>query len=249
MNARSPTARAGRPTAGPPILVTLGCLVALGLALPVSAAGVAREQRPVAHIERVMLRAIGDLEVTQGTRERLVIEAERALLPRISSHVKNGVLTFDIQGGEFATRHPVRYLLTVKNLKAIDTRGSGDIVARQLRGSTLDLNLAGSGNASVHALDTRQLTVRIISSADVSVDGHATRQAVSIEGSGDYDASRLPSDQATVAISGAGNAVVRVKNHLRARISGSGEIRYHGKPTLDGAVTGAGEILRADSGN
>jgi hypothetical protein len=199
----------------------------------------------VAGIERVVLRAVGDLDVTQGSQESLVIEAEKPLLARISSKMKDGVLTFDIKGGQFSSRHPVRYHLTVKTLKAIDAHGSGDIDVGTLRAPTLDLRLAGSGNATLRALDIKQLTVRIISSADVRLDGHAVRQTVSIEGAGDYDASRLLCDQADVSISGSGNAVLRVKQRLTARISGSGEIQYHGNPRVESTLTGAGEIVRA----
>lgn len=221
-------------------------LAALAAGTAASANGVVREQRPVASIERVVLRAVGDLYVTQGPQESLVIEAEKPLLGRISSHVKDGVLTFDIQGRQFSSRHPVRYHLTVKNLKVIDARGSGDIDARNLRGQVLDLHLAGSGNASVRALETQQLRVRIIGSAQVALDGRAAHQTVSIEGAGDYDARRLQSSQATVSISGAGNAVVHVKERLTARISGSGEIQYHGNPKVESAITGAGEVIRAE---
>ena len=223
------------------------CALCFAAMAPAHAAadGLAREQRPVAGIERVVLRAVGDLYVTQGTQERLVVEAEKPLLGRISSTLNHGVLTFDITGGPFASRHPVRYHLTVTNLKSIDARGSGDINVGALRGDALDLKLAGSGNATLHDLDTKQLTVRILSSADVSLDGHAMRQTVSLDGAGDYDASKLRSEQADVSIGGSGSITVRVKARLTARISGSGEIRYYGSPKVDSAITGAGEVRRA----
>lgn len=219
---------------------------ALALAGASSAAEVAREQRAVTGVERVVLRAVGDLYVTQGSQERLVIEAEKSLLPQIASHVAQGVLTLDIRGRQFSSRHPIRYYLTVKNLKTIDARGSGDISAQNLRGPALDLLLAGSGNASVRALETQHLGVRIISSGNVTVDGRASRQTVSIEGAGDYDARRLHASQATVAISGAGNAIVHVRERLTARISGSGEVQYHGHPRVESTITGVGEVLPAD---
>lgn len=250
MNTRPDT---GAGYAGPAIarvaLWVISGLAALAAASAASAAGMAREQRPVASVERVVLRAVGDLYVTQGPQESLVIEAEKPLLARISSHVKHGVLTFDIQGRQFSSRHPIRYHLTVKNLKAIDARGSGDISAQNLRGPALDLLLAGSGDVTVRALETQQVGVRIISSAQVTLDGRAIRQTVSIEGAGDYDARRLQSSQATVSISGAGNAVVHAKEHLIARISGSGEIQYFGNPKVESTLTGAGEVMPAEGGS
>lgn len=226
------------------VRLAAGTLALLAGAAP-AAGPLARVARPVADVERVVLRAVGDLAVTRGTREALVIEAEKRLLPRIVSSVKQGVLTFDIQGGDFETRQPVRYHLTVKNLKSIEAYGSGDIDARDLRGPALNLRLAGSGDAVLHGLNTRWLTVRIDSAANVTLDGRADQQTVSIEGAGDYDARRLLSAQARVDIGGAGNAVLHVMQALTARIEGSGEIRYYGNPRVDSAISGAGEVLRA----
>jgi hypothetical protein len=224
-------------------LRTLGLLATLACAAPAAADASAREARPAAGVERVVLRAVGDLIVTRGTREALVIEAEKRLLPRIVSEVKHGTLTFDIRGGDFVSRRPVRYHLTVKNLKAIETHGSGDIHAIDLRGPAFRLLLAGSGDAVLRRLEAGRLTVQIDSSAKVVLDGRADAQTVMIPGAGDYDARRLLSTRARVDIGGAGNVRLHVSQHLVARIGGSGEIEYSGSPVVDSAITGAGEVL------
>ena len=51
------------------------------------AAGTATEQRPVAGIDRIVMRATGELIVRQGPSESLTVEAEPRLLPQIASEV------------------------------------------------------------------------------------------------------------------------------------------------------------------
>ena len=42
-----------------------------------------RENRPIANVNAVSLKSSGDLVITQGDREELIVEAEKSLLPKI----------------------------------------------------------------------------------------------------------------------------------------------------------------------
>src|SRR5512134_146274 len=97
--------------------LSLGLALALGLASSPSHAESAREPRPVSGIDRVVLRTVGDLEITQGAEEALVVEAEPRVLRRITTEVSGRTLTIDIQGS-VSTRQPIRYLLRLKNASA-----------------------------------------------------------------------------------------------------------------------------------
>lgn len=228
--------------------ITVGWLAMALLAGPAPAGELAREARAVAGFDRVVKAGVGDLVIRQGERESLVVEAEQRLLSRLSTEVRQGVLHFDTRGSQFVSRHPVRYLLTVRDLKSVDMDGSGDLAASNLRLAGLDLRLAGSGDTNLKGLQADRLDVRITGSATVAVAGRVDRQTVSIEGAGDYDASRVQSDQVQVVIDGAGDVRVRVRQRLVARILGSGDILYYGDPQVEEAVTGAGQVRRAGLG-
>src|SRR5215510_6773011 len=85
----------------------LAAAVATGLATTANAAELTRETRPVNGIERVVLRSVGELEITQGADEALVVEAEPRLLSRITTTVSQGTLTIDTAGGNFQTQQPL----------------------------------------------------------------------------------------------------------------------------------------------
>jgi putative autotransporter adhesin-like protein len=222
---------------------------AVGLALAIAAvpasADVTRESRAVAGIDRVVVRATGDLEVTQGDSEALVVEAEPRLLRQIATDVKNGTLTIDIVGREFRTREPVRFLLRVKKLSGVELAGSGNAKIAPLSAKRFELVLSGSGNVRMAAIDADALAVDLPGSADVAIDkGRVGRQEIRIGGSGQYAAPALVARDVRVEIDGSGDVSVAAERTLDVAIRGSGDVVYRGDPVVTRRIDGAGSVER-----
>jgi hypothetical protein len=221
----------------------LAGVAALAVSIQCFAAGdVGKETRQVSGFHEVVLHAVGDLVIEQGDVESLVVEAEKRLLPKIVTEVKGGRLHFSFSESPISTRQPIRYLLTVKRLDAIERLGSGAITATGLRTETLSVTARGAGKISIDALSARTLAMKLIGSADITVRGEVKEQDVTIQGSGDYHAEELASAAATLVIRGSGNAVVAASDALSATITGAGRIKYRGEPKVRRVVTGAGSI-------
>lgn len=223
----------------------LTALVAASLASAVSAGELGRESRPVSHFDRVVLRGIGDLTIEQTGKESLVVEAERRLLPIISTEVERGVLYLDLKAPRVSTRHPIRYRLIVRTLNGIRAEGSGQISAGSLAADAMEIALAGSTTLHIKSLEARMLAARLDGSGSASVgQGAVSAQTIELSGSADYEAPKLASKRTSVLISGSGNASVAAADTLTARISGAGDIRYWGSPKVKAEVSGAGAVER-----
>ena len=231
-------------------------LLALGLAAcgfeigPVGAlqgsGNVKSESRDVHGFDRVELAGVGTLTVTQGTAEALTIQAEDNLLPHIGSVVQGGTLTLAPRPGTgIAPTKPIRYDLTVKQLRGIEVSGAGDATASGLTADQLDLGVSGAGHVDTSRVTASAITVHLSGSGTVTVSGQAPQQTVSISGAGRYVATDLASQQATVEVTGAGSAAVRVSDHLKASVSGAGRITYTGSPTVEREVSGAGSVTKS----
>jgi hypothetical protein len=226
----------------------LTALVAASLALAVSAGELGRESRPVSHFDRVVLRGVGDLVIEQTGKESLVVEAERRLLPMISTEVEHGVLYLDLKAVRVSTRHPIRYRLTVITLNGIRAEGSGQVSAGRLAADSIEIALDGSATLQIKSLEARTFAARLDGSGSASVGGGAvSAQTIELSGAGDYEAPKLASKRTSVHISGSGNASVAAADTLTARISGAGEIRYWGSPKVKAEVSGAGAVERGGS--
>ena len=227
---------------------TVGVVLVSVFAAAAGAAEMAKETRVVSDFDRVVLRAVGDLTIEQGEEEKLVVEAEKNVLPKLASQVRSGVLYLDVTPGKLSTEYPIRYYLTVKRLSRIASEGSGQVSAGKLTVPSLELELSGSGSVSVTSITAKDLTVKLGGSADVNIaGGTVTTQRISIDGAGDYAAPRLESAHAAVSIDGSGDVVLNARDTLSVEINGSGDVHYHGNPALSRAIAGAGSVTRASA--
>lgn len=207
------------------------------------------EQRPVADFDRLDWQAVGELYIEQTGRERLAIEAEPAVLARVITEVRQGMLRIAFTPGRVQTRAPIRFRLEVKSLRALQGGGSGEIRIGTLTTPELALRLTGSDNLHLAHLDARALDVQLEGSGDVTIDGGSVLvQRVRLAGSGRHSAPALASREAHATIDGSGDIELAVRERLVARISGSGDVSYHGQPQVQQAVDGAGSVRPASGG-
>jgi hypothetical protein len=204
-----------------------------------------RIELPITGVERIRWEAIGELRITQGSPESLIVEAEEQLLPKIKAELRNHTLLLGFGEPQISTKEPIRFHLTVKVLTEIESRSSGTFSIRSLRTPRLALRLAGSGDTTIGSLFTDRLNIEIIGASNVTIeDGSVETQQVEIAGSGDYEAVGLQSKTVSLLISGSGNATIAAAKRLIARITGAGEIRYLGDPDVTEIVDGAGQVQR-----
>ena len=203
------------------------------------------ETRSVSGFHGVELRGGGDVVVTQGDSEGLVIDAEDNILPLIESTVGgDGILHLGMKphAGGVTFKKPVIFKLAVKTLDKVVIAGSGNFRTASLSSDHLRIELPGSGNVAVDRLKTETVTAEINGSGDVKLGGEARSQKVTIDGSGDYEAQDLKTDTTTLEINGSGDGQVWAEGTLAVEINGSGDVGYRGGAKLNKSVHGSGEV-------
>lgn len=221
---------------------TLGWQLARGEA-PVT------EERPAAAFDRIEWNAVGELIVEQTGSERVTVQAEAEVLPKVITEVRQRTLHVRLAPGRLQTRQAIRVRVGVRTLQVLRTLGAGEVhVAGALSADALELDLGAAGGVLVDELVARRLALRMRGAGDVTIArGRVDEQTVSIEGSGGYIAASLASRRSSVRIAGSGNAQVAVREDLLAQIVGSGEIGYLGDPVTRQEISGAGRVSRLGS--
>lgn len=216
-------------------------VLAATLAGPAQAA---TETRGVAGFDEVVFAVAGELSIEQGPRETLTLEAEPAVLRKITTEVQGRRLLIGLAPGRIETQQPIRMKLGVRALRAFESRTAGEIRIGPLRSDALALVLAGGGSIRLDRLeDARSLDVRITGAGEVAVGGgKVVAQQLAITGMGSYSAPRLASERAEVAIDGNGEVRLAASTTLAVRIGGVGHVRYHGDPVVTRAIRGIGTI-------
>ena len=216
-------------------------VLAAALAEPAQAA---TETRSVADFDQVVFAVAGEVSIEQGPSETLTLEAEPAVLRKITTEIRDRRLLIGLSPGRIETQQPIRMKLGVRTLRGFESRTAGAISIGPLRSEALALVLAGGGSIRLDRLDNaRSLDVRITGAGDVTVGGgKVTAQQLAITGMGSYTAPKLASERAEVAIDGNGEVRLAASSTLAVRIGGVGHVRYHGDPAVTRSIRGIGTI-------
>ena len=220
-----------------------GWALVLAGALP-QPARAATETRSVADFDEVVFAVAGEVSIEQGPRETLTLEAEPAVLRKITTEIHGRRLHIGLAPGRIETQEPIRMKLGVRTLRAFESRTAGAISIGPLRSDTLALVLAGGGSIRLDRLENaRSLDVRITGAGEVAVGGgKVTAQQLAITGMGSYLAPKLASERAEVTIDGNGEVRLAASTTLAVRIGGVGHVRYSGDPAVTRSIRGIGSI-------
>ena len=231
------------------LLVSLACnfsisLPKIGNAIQISSSGnQVSQERQVSNFDQVDLRSYGNITITQGDEESLVIEAGDNIIDHLTSDVRGGKLILSTQDNyNFTNIGEIHYTLTVKDLKEIDLSGFGNITTDGLNTDSLEVRLSGSGNLKLNDLDARHLDLVISGFGSADVAGKVDSQRVRLTGSGNYNADDLQSNTAEITLSGFGGSTVWANESLDVTITGSGSVSYYGEPTVTQKITGFGRL-------
>lgn len=228
-----------------PVVIGSLAFVACSAARTVGSGRLASENRAVNGFHAVELACAGALDITQGDKEELVVEAEDNILPLIDAKVKpDGTLLITFKDHEdVRMTKPLSFKLLVKALDRIVLTGSGNVhVGGKLAAENETIKLPGSGSITVDGLETGALTVALEGSGAIKVIGGASSQNVRVDGSGNYDGGAFKTDTAKISVNGSGNCKVWTEKSLEVSIGGSGEVGYYGHPEMRQRVAGSGEV-------
>ncbi len=203
------------------------------------------ETRAVGEFSSIAVGGNIDLQVSQGEKTSLQVQADDNLLPLLETVVESGRLKIGWKRGE-NIRNQGRVAVTVvtPKLTALSAAGSGDVKLQAFSTPALKLSVAGSSNALLNNLSTDDLGISIAGSGDVRGSGKATKIKVSIAGSGNVQLSDLKADEVGVTIAGSGDAVVQAQKTLNVSIAGSGDVVYIGDAVVKSSVAGSGSVKK-----
>jgi hypothetical protein len=213
------------------------------------------ETRQVRDFTEVALQGYGDVTLEQSPdgAEGLVIEADEAIISRLSSQVVRGRLRlgFDMPWYEWLTfwfswilmpNKAIRYHVRMKQVNGLAISGSGRIMADVMHTERCILKVSGSGKICIAALAAGFFATNISGSGDVELAGTARRHEIHISGSGTVKAAELQTQDCFVRISGSGRVFANAGQNLDVKISGSGSVRYSGQPKIQQKISGSGRV-------
>jgi hypothetical protein len=130
-----------------------------------------------------------------------------------------------------------------ETIETVSLAGSEDIEnTGTIKANEFEVALAGSGDIKLK-VSAQYIESSIAGSGGIELKGSTKNLTSKIARSGDFDGSNLENTNVEAKISGSGSANVICNGDLKARISGSEDVKYSGEPTnKDTKITGSGSV-------
>ena len=209
------------------------------------------EIRELGEFDRISMRGIGKLVISQGKKQEVTLEGDDIAISRITTNVTDGKLVIDIgrdwveklsAGFDFLSSHDIRITIVAKNLKDLEVAGAADIEVSGIKTDELGLRLVGASNVKVDGLKADRLETEIPGAGKIRVEGEVKDQSVVLAGAGNFSGHQLKSKTAKVVLSGVGSAQLWVTDELDVTIAGVGSVEYYGSPRIKQSVTMLGKV-------
>lgn len=204
------------------MLSASGCVMASD---QIQGSGVAKtETRDVPAFTRIETTGSADVIVTIGDKQSMTVEADDNILPLLTTEVKGDKLVIGSRDS-YSPRTNIKITITVPSLDGASVSGSGQINVTGVNGKKFDAQITGSGQ--------------------VNLVGQADSLNATIAGSGNLEATKFTVSDATVRVTGSGDAKVNATKSLNATVTGSGDVRYTGRPSsVQEQVHGSGSVKK-----
>lgn len=171
-----------------------------------------------------------DVYLTQGSENKIVVEADENLHQYIETDIKNGKL-------HITTSDNIRWSkakkvhVTFKELNNIEASSGADVVGNSvIKSQTLTLKSSSGADLKVEVF-SQELTVTSSSGAEIEISGKATSIKANASSGSEIDAKDLLVINCDAKASSGAEVVVNVKDRLETKVSSGGEIKYYGNPT------------------
>ena len=186
------------------------------------------EERAVSGFTRVELDGSGDIILTQGGEESLVIEGEDNIVELVTSEVRGETLYLDFKPNtSFTTTRTLKFHVGMKDVESLKIDGSGNIEFSGLESTDLEFTISGSGDMLGTDIDCTNLVLNIDGSGDIKFDElNASTLKVGVDGSGNVDVDKVYVERVDIDIDGSGNIKLEGEtDKLEFDVGGSGELR------------------------
>jgi hypothetical protein len=183
------------------------------------------------------------VELTQGGKEGVRIEAQENLLNSIQTEVKNGVLHI-YTTDNISTNKGMKAYITIRELNSVNISGGVKVMGNStFKADAFDMDLSGGSKVTL-AINTKKLRADMSGASKVMLTGVADEVRMDMSGASKVDASDLEAKRVHVEASGASNVKVFAKNELNVNASGATKVAYKGDPTVSSNVSAAAKISK-----
>jgi hypothetical protein len=190
-----------------------------------------------------------DVDLVEGNEGEITITGEENLLEYIITEVKDGQLIIKVEDNKNLQpskwKNSIEIIIPVEEIEALSLSGSGDVVSKKtLKTNRFKMTMSGSGDIAL-PIEANTISATMSGSGDMQLSGSTNDFKATISGSGNIKAYELEAEDVEATISGSADMQVIANKSIKARVSGSGDIRYRGNPDkINTKLSGSGSVSK-----
>jgi len=188
------------------------------------------------------------LLVTQGGLTPVKIEGDENILSYMEVIQEGDRIVIQPRNGVTLTPSgDLNVYVSSPEYNSIHASGSSDIIGQNKITSNQEISLETSGAGNINMeLDAPKVSAGVSGAGSINLKGETKDLSLDISGVGHAYCYGLPTENATVSISGAGSAQIYASVKLTVDLSGAGSVNYKGNASVTQEISGAGSIHKAD---
>lgn len=203
-----------------------------------------KQERNVKNFNKIEVSGGFKVILTQGNTEKLVIEADDNILPKIITEVRSGTLIIKLENNtNISNGKDLIAELTFINLDNIDLSGAVNITGTNpMKFSNLEIDGSGATKISLN-LSATKLDLDFSGASEITLKGNAPEFEADLSGASEIEAAEFMTRRCNIECSGASNARVNVTESLEVEGSGASKISYTGNPAnVNTDLSGASKL-------
>ena len=206
---------------------------------------VVTEDREVSNFTEVKGSAGLDVYLTEGSENKVVVEADENLQALIETEVIDGKLRIGVVTGRNIGRASSKKVhVTYTQLEGIYASSGADVIGNSvIDAPTLRLDSSSGADLEVE-VEAGEVIADCSSGADLKIRGRADKLEADASSGSDIKAQQLVVKTCYAEASSGADITVNVKENLTGKASSGGDIKYYGNPTAVSAKDGYSGNIR-----
>jgi len=201
-------------------------------------------EMPVFAFEKIKCSGVAEVRFHASDEYRAIVTVDSNLEDYVEIFTKNNVLNIGTKKNVSCsfTRYLIEIHCPVLTGVSLDGFGSFEGM-NMITASSFETTISGSGKIK-GAIECESFSAKMSGFGEMTITGSSKDAHIVISGSGNFNGEEFVTKNATVNISGFGNAYIWVTDILKVNISGSGNLYYSGEPKIESSVNGFGKIRK-----
>lgn len=182
------------------------------------------------------------VDVRSGSQFAVDVRGNRSDIDDLDVTVRNGTLHAQYRNYLRKRRYNITFTVTMPTLRAVNFSGASQSTINGFTNLTeLTVALSGASKSTVNVGASR-LAVNLSGASVLTGTGSGSELQADLSGASRLETVECPVSNATLDVSGASSARVRVADALTVKASGASNVRYRGTPRINSNVSGASTV-------